>query len=145
MRFFSFVNDYIYIIGILCSFIFVNDYIYINSHFKSSAGKGIENTVHIERCSPQQPDGFVECGVVVIFLMKQYLMNQERSKVISVEECRKTRAEMILAFLSDQSKSSTSKVPQTVQKLKQIAESSKALIPQPKQYQLRVRQGPKIK
>ncbi|KAG5537181.1 hypothetical protein RHGRI_024570 [Rhododendron griersonianum] len=118
---------------------------YINSDSKSSAGKGIENTVHIERCSPQQPDGFVECGVVVIFLMKQYLMNQERSKVISIEECRKTRAEMIHAFLGDQSKSSTSKVPQPVQKLKQIAESSKALIPQTKQYQLRVRQGPKIK
>ncbi|KAG5565884.1 hypothetical protein RHGRI_001710 [Rhododendron griersonianum] len=118
---------------------------YINSDSKSSAGKGIENTVHIERCSPQQPDGFVECGVVVIFLMKQYLMNQERSKVISIEECRKTRAEMIHAFLGDQSKSSTSKVPQPVQKLKQIAESSKALKLQSKQYQLRVRQGPKIK
>ncbi|KAG5553980.1 hypothetical protein RHGRI_011747 [Rhododendron griersonianum] len=110
---------------------------YINSDSKSSAGKGIENTVHIERCSPKQPDGFVECGVVVISLMKQYLMNQERSKVISIEECRKTRAEMILAFLSYQSKSSTSKVPQPVQKLKQIAESSKALKPQSKQYQLR--------
>lgn len=117
---------------------------YINSHYKSSAGKGIGNTVHIERCSPQQPDGFVECGVVVIFLMKQYLMNQERSKLISIEECRKTRAEMILAFLSDQSNSSTSKVPQPVQKLKQIAESSKALVPQFKHYQLRVKQGPKI-
>ncbi|KAG5535402.1 hypothetical protein RHGRI_023234 [Rhododendron griersonianum] len=114
---------------------------YINSHSKSSGGKGIENTVHIEQCSPQQPDGFVECGVVVIFLMKQYLMNQKRSKAISIEECRKTRAEMILAFLSDQSKSSTSKVPQAVQKLKQIAESSKALIPQTKQYQLRRKQG----
>ncbi|KAI8555302.1 hypothetical protein RHMOL_Rhmol05G0164300 [Rhododendron molle] len=72
-------------------------------------------------------------------------MNQERSKVISIEECRKTRAEMVRAFLSDQSKSSTSKVPQPVQKLKQIAESSKALKPQSKQYQLRERQGPKIK
>ncbi|KAG5561405.1 hypothetical protein RHGRI_004439 [Rhododendron griersonianum] len=118
---------------------------YINSHSKSSAGIGIGNTVHIEQFSPQQPVGFVECGVVVIFLMKQYLMNQERSKVISIEECRITRAEMIHAFLSDQSKSSTSKVPQPVQKLKQIAESSKALKPQSKQYQLRVRQGPKIK
>ncbi|KAF7112609.1 hypothetical protein RHSIM_RhsimUnG0211900 [Rhododendron simsii] len=118
---------------------------YINSHSKSSAGKGIGNTVHIEQFSPQQPDGFVECGVVVIFLMNQYLMNQERSKVISIEECRKTRAEMILAFLSEQSKLSTSKVPQPVQNLKQIAESSKALKPQFKQYQLRVRQGPKIK
>ncbi|KAI8554875.1 hypothetical protein RHMOL_Rhmol05G0130900 [Rhododendron molle] len=122
---------------------------YINSHSKSSAGIGIGigigNTVHIEQFSSQQPVGFVECGVVVIFLMKQYLMNQERSKVLSIEECRKTRAEMILAFLSDQSKSSTSKVPQPVRKLKQIAESSKALKPQSKQYQLRERQGPKIK
>ncbi|XP_058203908.1 uncharacterized protein LOC131318108 [Rhododendron vialii] len=118
---------------------------YINSHSKSSAGKGIGDTVHIEQFSPQQLDGFVECGVVIIFLMKQYLRNQERSKVISIEECRKVRAEMITAFLSDQSKSSTSKVPQPVQNLKQIAESSKALKPQFKHSQLRVKQGPKIK
>ncbi|KAF7136450.1 hypothetical protein RHSIM_Rhsim08G0151400 [Rhododendron simsii] len=111
------------------SFVFLSFFVrkliadYINSHSKSSAGKSIGNTVHIEQFSLQKLDGFVKCGVVIIFLMKQYLMNQERSKVISMEECRKTKVEMMLPFLSEQSKLSTSKVPQPVQNLKQIAES----------------------
>ncbi|KAG5524299.1 hypothetical protein RHGRI_031089 [Rhododendron griersonianum] len=75
---------------------------YINIDQREPCKRNIPDVVEIQQNSPQQPverKVFVDCAIVVFSIIKKYLSNEEQASVITIEECRKIRADLIHLFM----------------------------------------------
>ncbi|KAH7833202.1 hypothetical protein Vadar_004062 [Vaccinium darrowii] len=72
---------------------------YINSQTRQMLNIKITEKVEIVKNSPQQSSGSVDCGIVVISIMKKYMKNESQTSAITTDECRQIRAHLIHTFL----------------------------------------------
>ncbi|GMP97603.1 hypothetical protein CsSME_00045788 [Camellia sinensis var. sinensis] len=52
--------------------------------------------------SPQQEDTSLDCGIIVCYIMRQYVSKNNIMPTFSKEECNQLRADMLTIFLTDQ-------------------------------------------
>ncbi|CAL5378856.1 unnamed protein product [Camellia sinensis] len=52
--------------------------------------------------TPQQEDTSLDCGILVCYIIRQYVSNNNIMPTFSKEQCNQLRADMLSIFLTDQ-------------------------------------------
>ncbi|GMQ00841.1 hypothetical protein CsSME_00047735 [Camellia sinensis var. sinensis] len=52
--------------------------------------------------TPQQEDTSLDCGILVCYIIRQYVSNNNIMRTFSKEQCNQLRADMLSIFLTDQ-------------------------------------------
>ncbi|XP_058186485.1 uncharacterized protein LOC131303571 [Rhododendron vialii] len=61
---------------------------YINANKKQAAKMLMSDMVEVEKDSPQQASGSVDCGIVVMSIMRKYIENESPTSAITKQDCR---------------------------------------------------------
>ncbi|KAF7113249.1 hypothetical protein RHSIM_RhsimUnG0145500 [Rhododendron simsii] len=75
---------------------------YINADKKQADNMLMTETVEIQMDSPQQTTGSVDCGIVVMSIMRKYVENESQTSAMTRHECRQIRANLIDLFLNQE-------------------------------------------
>ncbi|KAF7115344.1 hypothetical protein RHSIM_RhsimUnG0058200 [Rhododendron simsii] len=75
---------------------------YINADKKQADKMLMSETVEIQMDSPQQTTGSVDCGIVVMSIMRKYVENESQTSAMIRHECRQIRANLIDIFLNQE-------------------------------------------
>ncbi|KAG5544525.1 hypothetical protein RHGRI_017074 [Rhododendron griersonianum] len=75
---------------------------YINADKKQAAKMVMSDTVEVQKDSPQEEPGSVDCGIIVMSIMRKYIENENPTSAITRQDCRQFRADLIDLFIKQE-------------------------------------------
>ncbi|KAH7865659.1 hypothetical protein Vadar_009442 [Vaccinium darrowii] len=72
----------------------------INAYLRNE-NQNLKDNITKVKNSPQQSVDSLDCGVLVCYIIRQYVKNEQVEESISKEQCDNLRAEMLTTFLTD--------------------------------------------